>query len=79
MSPITTLLLFEAARKCDEEMSGALSSSYYVNIHKEPSKYDLFMKKHKILDTMIPYVVGVVLGLLPIIISAILWKIAGLW
>lgn len=73
MNPLLLYCLIVGAKKCDEEMSDALSSNYSGS-ECIPSKFDLFMNKHKIINAIFPYVVGFMIVAVPtVLIILYLW------
>lgn len=71
------LMMAEAAQQHED----IEDSSWYGPIEccerYKPTKMNLFMKKHPIIDETWPYVLGVTAGLLPLIISMVLWMLGN--
>lgn len=66
--------LLSEAEKEDNELS-SLNAEYMPSLNYTPTKLDKWFKKHPIIDIVWPYIAGVIVGLLPIIISVITWLI----
>lgn len=73
---ILSYLLNEAEKK-DIELS-SLNAEYMPSLNYTPTKLDKWFKKHPIINTVWPYIAGVIVGLLPFIISVIMWRMADI-
>lgn len=50
-------------QEIEEEEQDDSGSSGHILIPYEPTKWDLFLKKHKIIDAVWPYVLGIMINI----------------
>lgn len=74
MNFIWWLWLMEEVRKEEDD-----DGSWGFFISTDETRWDRFCKKHPVIDRIWPYVFGLVLGISPLLVSLLMWKLGGMF